>query len=154
MDDVHGNSEIELASPVSLALTSWGVNKFVPGGSHDLRFTIGREGVNMKKSIYTQRIEPCALGQSTVLSQSDETTQTVNISLPDNKFLLAADNDGTNPIALTNAGEATAVAFQALATTGGKVEVDRISLWLARRQYGMLRALHDSVAFLLGLDSY
>ena len=72
----------------------------------------------------------------------------------DNKFLLAADNDGTNPIALTNAGEATAVAFQALATTGGKVEVDRISLWLARRQYGMLRALHDSVAFLLGLDSY
>ena len=129
MDDVHGNSEIELASPVSLALTSWGVNKFVPGGSHDLRFTIGQEGVNMKKSIFTQRIEPCALGQSTVLSQEDATTQTVNIALPDGLHLLAAQSNGTSGlVALDNSGTGKTVGFQAQATEGGKVAVDKIYL--------------------------
>ena len=56
----------------------------------------------MKKSIFTQRIEPCALGQSTVLSQAVETTQTVNISLPDGVHLVSAQADGTGQVVLDN----------------------------------------------------
>eukprot|EP01047_Picozoa_sp_COSAG01_P029161 COSAG01_NODE_1991_length_8696_cov_971.862743_5_plen_61_part_00 len=48
-------------TPVSLGLTSWGSNKFWPGGSHDLRYTIGQYGVNMKRSVYTEQIEPRAI---------------------------------------------------------------------------------------------
>ena len=48
------NKEIELATPISLALTAFGTNKFIPGGSHDLRFTIGQEGRNMRKSMFNQ----------------------------------------------------------------------------------------------------
>ena len=32
---------MELMTPVSMALTSFGINKFISGASHDLRFTIG-----------------------------------------------------------------------------------------------------------------
>ena len=62
------NKDIELATPVSLALTSFGVNKFICGGSHDLRFTIGQEGRNLKKSMYTQEIPATALGSGSVVS--------------------------------------------------------------------------------------
>jgi hypothetical protein len=70
-DRIGNDGEIELMTPVSLGLTSWGSNKFWPGGSHDLRYTIGQYGVNMKRSVYTEQIEPRALGQSTVLSAAD-----------------------------------------------------------------------------------
>jgi hypothetical protein len=43
-DRVAVNSDIEMASPVSLALSCFGINKFIPGASHDLRFTIGQQG--------------------------------------------------------------------------------------------------------------
>ena len=62
------NKDIELATPVSLALTSFGINKFVCGGSHDLRFTIGQEGRNLRKSMYTQEIPATALGSGSVVS--------------------------------------------------------------------------------------
>ena len=68
------STDFELASPISMALTSWGTNKFIPGGSHDLRFTIGTEGVNMKKSVVTQRIPGVPLGQATVLGTSGANT--------------------------------------------------------------------------------
>eukprot|EP01043_Picozoa_sp_COSAG02_P036757 COSAG02_NODE_2715_length_8175_cov_46.281451_1_plen_101_part_00 len=55
-------------APVSLALTSFGVNKFICGGSHDLRFTIGQEGRNLKKSMYTQEVPATALGSGATLS--------------------------------------------------------------------------------------
>eukprot|EP01049_Picozoa_sp_SAG25_P009502 SAG25_NODE_946_length_4635_cov_4.212963_3_plen_566_part_00 len=66
-DRIGNNGEIELMTPVSLGLTSWGSNKFWPGGSHDLRYTIGQYGVNMKRSVYTEQIEPRAIGQASVL---------------------------------------------------------------------------------------
>jgi hypothetical protein len=62
------NKDIELATPVSLALTSFGINKFICGGSHDLRFTIGQEGRNLRKSMYTQEIPATALGSGSVVS--------------------------------------------------------------------------------------
>ena len=43
-DRVAVNSDVEMASPVSLALSCFGINKFIPGASHDLRFTIGQQG--------------------------------------------------------------------------------------------------------------
>ena len=46
---------MELMTPVSMALTSWGINKFISGASHDLRFTIGQHGIDGKKSFYTRR---------------------------------------------------------------------------------------------------
>jgi hypothetical protein len=71
LSDRIGNSgEIELMTPVSLALTSWGQNKFIAGASHDLRFTVGEYGVNMKRSVYTEVVEPRAIGQATVLSDA------------------------------------------------------------------------------------
>ena len=77
-DRIGTNGEIELASPISLALTSWGTNKFIPGGSHDLRFTVGQYGVNMKRSVYTEQVEPRPIGQSTVLSAVDDATLTLD----------------------------------------------------------------------------
>ena len=44
---------MELMTPVSMALTSFGVNKFISGASHDLRFTIGQHGVTGAKSYMT-----------------------------------------------------------------------------------------------------
>eukprot|EP01046_Picozoa_sp_COSAG06_P009733 COSAG06_NODE_513_length_14851_cov_16.976478_14_plen_546_part_00 len=62
------NKDIELATPVSLALTSFGINKFICGGSHDLRFTIGQEGRNLRKSMYTQEVPATPLGSGSVVS--------------------------------------------------------------------------------------
>ena len=67
-DDRRGlDTDFELASPLSMCLTSFGTNKFIPGASHDVRLTIGTEGVNLRKSVYTQRIPGAPIGQATVL---------------------------------------------------------------------------------------
>ena len=57
-------TEFELASPLSMCLTSFGTNKFIPGASHDVRMTIGTDGVNMRKSVYTERIPGVPIGQT------------------------------------------------------------------------------------------
>ena len=62
------NKDIELATPMSLTLTAFGTNKFIPGGSHDLHFTIGQEGRNMRKSMFTQAIPATPLGSGSVVS--------------------------------------------------------------------------------------
>ena len=73
------NADFELASPVSLALTSWGISKFIAGASHDLRFTIGAHGKNMRKSLYTEEVPPTPVGQATVVS--GVATHSSNLSL-------------------------------------------------------------------------
>ena len=100
-DRIGTDGEIELMTPVSLALTSWGTNKFIPGGSHDLRFTIGQYGKNLKRSIYTEQIEPRAIGQATVLSAADDGGVTVD------------------SLALNTAAVANEAACTALKTTRG-----------------------------------
>ena len=59
---------MELMTPVSMALTSFGVNKFISGASHDLRFTIGQHGVDGKKSFYTRELPGEAADSGSVLS--------------------------------------------------------------------------------------
>ena len=67
-------TEFELASPLSMCLTAFGTNKFIPGASHDVRMTIGTEGVNMRKSVYTERIPGAPIGQATVGPMSQNST--------------------------------------------------------------------------------
>ena len=79
-----------MASPVSLALSCFGINKFIPGASHDLRFTIGQQGQNLKKSIYTELIPPAPNGQTTVLDEVAQAAATVTFGgLGGKKFMVA-----------------------------------------------------------------
>ena len=68
LERYNTNKDIELATPISLSLTSFGINKFICGGSHDLRFTIGQEGRNLKKSMYTQVVPATPLGSGSTVS--------------------------------------------------------------------------------------
>lgn len=58
---------MELMTPVSMALTSFGINKFISGASHDMRFTIGQHGVTGAKSFYTREIPGEASDGGTVI---------------------------------------------------------------------------------------
>ena len=71
---------MELMTPVSMALTSFGVNKFISGASHDLRFTIGQHGVDGKKSFYTRAIPGAAADSGSVLSGTQLAGNAVDIS--------------------------------------------------------------------------
>ena len=68
LERYNTNKDIELATPISLSLTSFWINKFICGGSHYLRFTIGQEGRNLKKSMYTQVVPATPLGSGSTVS--------------------------------------------------------------------------------------
>jgi hypothetical protein len=136
-DRIGNNGEIELMTPVSLGLTSWGSNKFWPGGSHDLRYTIGQYGVNMKRSVYTEQIEPRAIGQASVLgavpAQTAADADTADVATVVTLDSLAVD---TNPdeaacTALKTSRGATDDVVNYNAATAGNQQLARARL-LAR----------------------
>ena len=69
---------MELMTPVSMALTSFGINKFISGASHDLRFTIGQHGVTGAKSFYTRMLPGEAADSGSVISAATAGGVTLN----------------------------------------------------------------------------
>jgi hypothetical protein len=107
-------TEFELASPLSMCLTAFGTNKFIPGASHDVRMTIGTDGVNMRKSVYTERIPGVPIGQATVLGTSDANSLTLDTIAFGNK---AIDADGVTALKTTSGTTDDAINYDATTDT-------------------------------------
>ena len=71
---------MELMTPISMALTSFGINKFISGASHDLRFTIGQHGVTGAKSFYTRILPGEAADSGSVLAGNALTANSIDCS--------------------------------------------------------------------------
>ena len=127
-DGVAVNKSMELMTPVSMALTSWGINKFISGASHDLRFTIGQHGIDGKKSFYTRAIPGSAADSGTVLAGTALTGN--GVAIDDARSAAQSFNILNATTAATNANVARTVAqFQptipayAAAAAGLKITV-------------------------------
>ena len=130
---VAAGKAMELMTPVSMALTSFGVNKFISGASHDLRFTIGQHGVDGKKSFYTRELPGEAADSGSVLSGTALVGNHVDIAAAVNEAASHGILAGTT--AANAAGVARTLAqFQppvvpyAAAANGLKITVDEIYL--------------------------
>jgi hypothetical protein len=132
-DGVAVNKSMELMTPVSMALTSWGINKFISGASHDLRFTIGQHGIDGKKSFYTRAIPGSAADSGTVLAGTALTGNGVAIddarSAAQSFNILAATTAASNAnVARTVAQFQPTIPAYAAAADGLKITVDELYL--------------------------
>ena len=92
---VADGEAMELMTSVSMALTSWGVNKFISGASHDLRFQIGQHGIDGRKSFYTRKIPGRAADSGTVLEGNGLEGNGIDISGAQDGAAIQACLDGT-----------------------------------------------------------
>jgi hypothetical protein len=130
---VADGKAMELMTPVSMALTSFGINKFISGASHDLRFTIGQHGVDGKKSFYTREVPGAAADSGSVLSGTALKGNDVDISAAVNQAnshgiltgVTAADAAG---VTRTVSQFQPPIAAYAAAANGLKITVDEIYL--------------------------